>query len=191
MCGLVGATLDRKSGRLKTSWGNRRSTEVDYIGGNFHPLLHREALKGDQGPFTPGLFFGLEELDAGLRLKSQGGRILAYDDLALDLGYAERMSHLRPDGGPVSARRFYSWRNMVYIARVNRLWLVLFMTLGRIALSGIMRSVLHRSLAPTRLAWNAIIDGLLGRLGAPTALPAKRAGAGDRLRRLDTPPTAS
>jgi hypothetical protein len=140
---------------------------VDFIGGGYLPLLHRSVLQNGEGPFDPSLFWGFEELDAGLRIKARGGKVVALDHLARELGYWRKHDDVRTaQAGATLDRRYYSWRNALAVCRSHRLRLAAASTVARIAISGSAGFVGAPGRgARARVAWRAIRDGTTGNLG--------------------------
>jgi hypothetical protein len=137
MVGMMGSALNRRTGILSSSKGSGSAADVDFISGGSLPLLHRSAMQGARGPFNPALFFGLEELDAGMRIKRNGGRLIAFDDLAKAHGYWTKYAEVRAARSSTSpARRYYSWRNIIVICRQHRLHTALLMSVFRVLGSG-------------------------------------------------------
>ena len=167
LVGLLGSRLNRWTGLLRTSRGAGRAVPVDFIGGGYLPLLHRSALRDGEGPFNPRLFWGFEELDAGLRIKARGGKVLALDHLAQELGYWGKHDDVRTaQAGATLDRRFYSWRNALAVCRSHRLRFAAASTIARIAISGSAGLVGASGRTDrARVAWRAIRDGAGGRLG--------------------------
>jgi hypothetical protein len=167
LAGLLGSRLDRRTGLFKTSSGARRTVPVDFVGGGYLPLLHRSAMVGDEGPFDPELFWGCEELDAGLRVRARGGEVLAFDALAEELGYWDKREQVRSTQleGPLE-RRYYSWRNAIAVCLANGLRLAAAATAVRVAASGLVGLVgLRGGPRRTAVAARALRDGFGRRLG--------------------------
>jgi glycosyltransferase involved in cell wall biosynthesis len=120
--GRTGARFDRRVGRIVRVPDDELhgAVPVDCIGGNQCPLYSVRVLRA-VGPPRTELFFGLEELELGLRLhdagyslyahgptwhdgREQGGRLLLQPSPARSLGDA-------------TWRRYYSLRNLVWILR--------------------------------------------------------------------------
>jgi hypothetical protein len=140
---------------------------VDFVGGGYLPLLHRSAMQGDEGPFDPELFWGCEELDAGLRVRARGGEVLAFDQLAEELGYWAKRDGVRSAQleAPLE-RRYYAWRNAIAVCLNNGFGLAAAATALRVAASGLVGLVGLRG-GPRRavVAARAIRDGYGRRLG--------------------------
>ena len=167
LAGLLGSRLDRRTGLFKTSCGSRATVPVDFVGGGYLPVLHRSAMVGDEGPFDPDLFWGCEELDAGLRVRSRGGEVLAFDHLAEELGYWDKRERVRTTQLQGSLeRRYYAWRNAIAVCLANGLRLAAAATALRVAASGLVGLVgLRGGPRRTAAAARALRDGFGGRLG--------------------------
>jgi hypothetical protein len=173
MVGLVGARFDWRRGRLVRLPDQelRGPVAVDYIGGNHFPFVRAAALRS-VGTVHSDLFFGLDDLEFGLRLRRRGyaiyvdgGRWLRQRASGGRLGL-----ELRPSGRVTDAgwRRYYSLRNAIWILRRNR-------RLGTAAMVTVIRGIgkplanLFRdpagAAALLRTNWAACRDGWSGRLG--------------------------
>jgi GT2 family glycosyltransferase len=122
--GITGARFDWRRRRLVRP----RDVELvgpvplDCIGGNQFPLYRASAIR-QVGPMRGELFFSLEELDYGLRLREAGYTLYGCGPLCreqrarqhrLGLGVRPRLGLDEP-----SWRRYYSLRNLLYILRVR------------------------------------------------------------------------
>jgi hypothetical protein len=167
LVGLLGSRLNRWTGLLRTSRGASSAVPVDFIGGGYLPLLHRSALRDGDGPFDAALFWGFEELDAGLRIKARGGKVVALDHLAHELGYWRKHDDVRTVQAEATLdRRYYSWRNALAVCRSHRFRVATLSTIARIAISGSAGLVGAPGRgARARVAWRAIRDGTAGNLG--------------------------
>lgn len=143
---------------------------VDCIGGNQLPFYSAHAVRS-VGVFDERIFFGFEELEFGLRLRSAGFRIYAHGEmwhksrdldgrLGLDLVPDRRLTE-------ATWRRYYSLRNLIYILRGRGHQLAAI----RLATRGIAKP-LYNSYRDPRLAWQnlllnmrAIADAYTGRMG--------------------------
>jgi GT2 family glycosyltransferase len=172
--GLVGARFDRRKALTERvpDDGLRGIVDVDYVAGGHCPLISVDAIR-EVGVYDRKLFFGFEELDFGLRLRSAGWSVVVDGDAL----FAARSRLGRLGGGKrwpgdvrPAWRRYYSSRNIVIIAsrygRPGARWLA-FTHAGPIAA---LRSLtVQRS---PRRAWLAIrgaTAGLLGRTGVAVA----------------------
>jgi glycosyltransferase involved in cell wall biosynthesis len=171
--GLVGARFDRRRGRLARVRSGEMAGPVlvDYIGGNHCPFIRVGPLR-EVGPFRSELFFGLDDLDFGLRLRRAGYRTYVDGDRwrvrrATRRGL-DRDVEPSLELGLASWRRYYSLRNAIDILRSNGEHA----TAARVMLvSGIAKPVANltreprAALAHLRLNWRACRDGWTGRLG--------------------------
>jgi glycosyltransferase involved in cell wall biosynthesis len=181
MVGTIGARFDWRRGRLTRLDDDELDgpVAVDYIGGNHFPFMSVGAIR-NVGPFNPDLFFGLDDLDFGLRLRAAGYRI--YVDGAAALRQRRRWGRLgiRVDPslglGEPTWRRYYSLRNAIFILRSH----------GRTAsavrvsaVNGLLKPVANLVREPKRAAhhlkvnWRALRDGWAGRLGRTIQPPAE------------------
>jgi GT2 family glycosyltransferase len=120
--GTAGSRFDRKRGRLIRTPDEdlHGAVPVDVIGGNQFPFYRVAAIR-NVGPFRRELFFGFEELEYGLRLRTAGWSLYTLGRMNLHrrqrsgrLGLSSRPS-LRV--GAVHWRSYYSLRNLVWICR--------------------------------------------------------------------------
>ena len=147
--------------------GADRYAEVDYLAGGGVPLFRRE-LFDEVRPYDPALFFGLEELEFGLRVRAAGWR------LHIIAGGDDRHGRNAP-GFPGRAtleewnwRRYYSLRNLLVILVRHRRWgTALHVVLGRGIVKPLLSLPLHPRSAARHVRYNlaAIRDALTGRLG--------------------------
>lgn len=169
--GMFGSRLSRRLGRPVRPDTKELSgpVPVDAIGNGRAPMYLVGALK-EVGPFDPRLFFGLEELEFGLRLKSAGFTMYANGDI-WDQWVR---SHGSPDRRPsVSLQRpnwrtYYAVRNLIWIQRMNGWFLGALFTTAVVAL---LKPLLNLATKPRpateQLTLNlaAVRDGWTGRLG--------------------------
>jgi glycosyltransferase involved in cell wall biosynthesis len=171
--GLAGARLDRRRGRMvRVPDGDLHgAVPVDYLGGNQCPVVRLAAVR-DAGVFEPRLFFGFEELEFGLRLQRHGWGLYGHGDRwrarRADLGRLDMDA--RPDRavGPLSWRRFYSLRNLVWVLRADgrhraALEVALVQGVGKPALNLVRAPRL--SFRHLRTNVRASVDGWRGALG--------------------------
>lgn len=171
--GLVGARFDWRRGGLTRVPDDelKGAVPVDFIGGNHFPLYRVGALR-DVGTFSRDIFFGLSEIEHGLRLRKAGYSIYADGDawrrrreeagrLGIDIHPSLRFPQL-------NWRRYYSLRNVIFILRSHgKLG-----TAARVTLvKGIGKPLVNLLLDP-RAGWRhlalnvrAIRDGWTGRMG--------------------------
>ena len=120
--GISGVRFDRRRGRMVRVDDQelRGGVSVDCIGGNQLPTYAVKAIRA-VGPPRRELFFGLEELELGLRLRDRGFTLY---------GHGPSWHASRARGGRLSSRfaparslaaptwrRYYSLRNLIYILR--------------------------------------------------------------------------
>jgi glycosyltransferase involved in cell wall biosynthesis len=173
MVGLVGARFDWRRGRLVRLPDRelRGPVAVDYIGGNHFPFVRAGALRS-VGPFRSDLFFGLDDLEFGLRLR-QGGYAVYADGgrwLRQRRSGGRLRLELRPSGRitDVGWRRYYSLRNAIWILRRNRrpgtaVMITAIHGMGK-PLANLLRDPAGAT-ALLRTNWAACRDGWSGRLG--------------------------
>lgn len=125
--GFMGARFDWRTARMVRVPDEDLSgpVAVDYIGGNQWPLYRVAAVK-KVGVFDGDLFFGLEELEYGLRLRAAGFNLYAHGDLwnARRMRNNRTGSNVGPRVGLPTAprraalwRRYYTLRNLIVILR--------------------------------------------------------------------------
>lgn len=170
--GLVGARYSRPTGLSRRLKDDELDGDlfVDFIGGNQFPIYSVRALR-HVGPMKSDLFFGLEELDLGLRLRASGYR------LVVD-GTAWRTSRERTGRTGLTARtaargrtrtawrRYYTVRNQTWIARQHGALTAPFVVSVRSGLgSALADSIRNRSPRAALPAIHGCLDGWRGRLG--------------------------
>jgi len=182
--GLVGARFDRRRGRGVRVLDEELSgpVTVDYIGGNQFPLYSVRAVR-HVGLFAADLFFGFDDLDYGLRMRSAGYTL----HCSGPLWHAERVRRnrlslqVRPSRRleQLSWRRYYGLRNLVHILHQQEGPV----TALRIALvHGVLHPManipLNPGLALRHLGLNirACADGWRGRMGRTLEPDAGRLG---------------
>jgi glycosyltransferase involved in cell wall biosynthesis len=171
--GLTGARFDWRRGRPVRMPDRDLSgaVAVDYVGGNQLPT-YRLAVLREVGTFRDDLFFGFDDLEFGLRLRAAGYSLYVDGDRWLERRSAKGRMGL--DGGPsvglgpVSWRRYYSLRNVVWILRSHGRS----GTAARLAVSaGVGKPLLHLvrtpglALAHLRQGLRASVDGWAGKMG--------------------------
>lgn len=144
--------------------------KVDHVAGNGVPLFLVGAVR-DAGTFHAPLFFGLSEIEFGLRLTRAGYSFYAHGDLwlrrrqdtdrlGLDLRPAWRLA-------PMNWRRYYVLRNSIYMLRRFEHT----RTALRIALMNIAKPLVNLPLEPRLAARHLAVnlracrDGWVGRMG--------------------------
>lgn len=120
--GLAGARFDRRSGQIVRVGDEdlRGAVAVDCIAGNQFPVYSVAAVRA-VGPFRSDLFFGLEELEFGLRLRDAGYALCCPGPAWYDRRVAKGRlgTHLVPSRslGELTWRRYYALRNLICILR--------------------------------------------------------------------------
>lgn len=170
--GLRGARLRRWSATLRRVEATPAGAEaVDYLASGGAPL-YRWASIDEVGFFDERLFFGFEDLELGLRLRSRGLRLLVQDLDGI---------HLVPNTSSVRTewREYYKSRSLVVISRRHLGTPALLATLLRtLVLSAPRFLIVDRRATLIRARWCGARDGLADRLGpgshAPTTNPEKK-----------------
>jgi GT2 family glycosyltransferase len=120
--GVLGGRFDARRGRVARVGDHELAgaVEVDYVPGGWFPMYLAEAVRA-VGLFDRSLFFGLDDLEFGLRLRRSGYRLFCPGELwrerrhaAGRLGWSGTPS--RRVGDP-TWRRYYSLRNLILILR--------------------------------------------------------------------------
>lgn len=168
--GIVGAMYDRKRGLTRRLPDEELvgTVDVDYVAGNQLPTYRVRCIR-EVGVFDSKLFFGFDDLEFGLRLRSAGFRVVVDGEVmtgqrarARRLGKGARI----PGPGLAPWRRYYSARNIVvlarrYGARTAPLWAVAHG--GPAAAARAL--VVQRNLGSAGAAMRGVFDGLRGRDG--------------------------
>jgi rhamnopyranosyl-N-acetylglucosaminyl-diphospho-decaprenol beta-1,3/1,4-galactofuranosyltransferase len=172
--GLTGARFDWRRGRLMRLDDDELdgTIDVDFIGGNQFPTLRAGAVR-DVGVYRDELFWGLDDLDYGLRLRAGGYRVLVSGELVRWARQQHgRLGLGRP--GPsiassrVAWRQYYTMRNLIDILRRRgRPGLAARVALTRGVAKGLVNAAGNPKTAVTtmRLSTRAVADGWSGRLG--------------------------
>ncbi|MGH2787259.1 MAG: glycosyltransferase family 2 protein [Actinomycetota bacterium] len=171
--GLVGARFDWKRGGLVRVRDEelKGPVPVDFIGGNHFPFYRVGALR-QAGVFSREIFFGLSEIEHGLRLRKAGFSVYAHGDLwrrrrsedgrlELDLKPSRKL-------GQVNWRRYYSLRNVIYILRRHgRIGAALRVTLVKGLGKPLANLPFEPRVALRHMSLNvrACRDGWMGRMG--------------------------
>ena len=125
--GIHGGRFDLSKGRIGRVQDDELVdvVELDYIGGNGLPCYLVRALR-EVGLFSEDIFFGLSEVEHGVRLRAAGRSIYADGRMwrearvqAGRLGVAGKPSIGLGDAG---WRRYYTLRNLLYILRRAGRW---------------------------------------------------------------------
>jgi rhamnopyranosyl-N-acetylglucosaminyl-diphospho-decaprenol beta-1,3/1,4-galactofuranosyltransferase len=120
--GISGGRFDWRRGRIDRVPDDELTgpVPVDHVAGNQVPFYLVSAVR-DVGTFHAPLFFGLSEIEFGLRVSRAGYHFYAHGDLwRLRREAAGRMGlELSPDRrvGPFNWRRYYVLRNSIYMLR--------------------------------------------------------------------------
>lgn len=168
--GLVGAMYDRSRGLTRRLPDEELvgTVDVDYIAGNQLPTYRVRCIR-EVGVFDRDLFFGFDDLEFGLRLRTAGYRLVVDGDIMTGL----RALHGRLGKGPRIAggglppwRRYYSARNIVALARrygtrTAPVWAVVH---GGPAAAA-RAIVVQRNLGSAGAAMRGVFDGVRGRDG--------------------------
>jgi len=173
--GMIGVRFDHARGRVV--WVSddelraHRAVPVDAIGGGLMPFYSAAAIR-DVGLPRADLFFGFDDFEFGLRLRAAGWSMYTLGPLFLRAraGLGELDMDLVPSRalGPVSWRRYYSLRNLVWLLREQG------NTSAAVRVSvvvGFAKPIANLVVRP-RLAWGhlrmnarAVRDAWTGRLG--------------------------
>lgn len=187
--GISGGRFDWRRGRIRRVPDRelQGSVRVDHVAGNQVPFYLVAAVR-EAGTFHAPLFFGLSEIEFGLRLTRAGYSFYANGDiwrqrrgdagrLGLDLRPAWRL-------GPTNWRRYYVLRNSIYmLRRFSHPGTALRVTAVNL-LKPLINLPVEPRLATRHLAMNirATWDGWAGRMGLRVqpdsdARHARKAGA--------------
>ena len=187
--GMSGGRFDWRRGRIRRVPDEELHgpVAVDHVAGNQVPFYLVAAVR-DAGTFHAPLFFGLSEIEFGLRLTRAGYSFYAHGDLWRRL--RERANRMGVDArpswrlGPMNWRRYYVLRNSIYMLRRFEHT----RTAVRVAALNLAKPVanlpFHPRLAADHLKTNlrACRDGWTGRMGLQVppdsdARHARKAGA--------------
>lgn len=171
--GLTGARFDWRRGRISRVQDHelRGPVPVDYVAGGHLPLYLARVVRAE-GTFSPAIFFGLSEIEYGLRLRRAGYSLYGHGDLWLEgRARAGRLNTVIRPGLRLPEygwRRYYSLRNTIFVLRQHgHRWTALRVTLGR----GLGKPLLNLAITPRAagrhlaLNWKACRDGWSGRMG--------------------------
>ena len=171
--GIHGARFDWRRGRIVRVPDQelQGAVAVDYVAGASVPFFRVAALR-DVGPFSRDIFFGLSEVEHGLRLGAAGYSAYAHGDLWRRK--RSMVGRMGVSGRPalrlseVNWRQYYSLRNLIYVLRQHgRTGTALRVTL----VPGLGKPLANLPLSPRlamrslRLSWRACRDGWAGRMG--------------------------
>jgi glycosyltransferase involved in cell wall biosynthesis len=120
--GLSGGWFDWKRGRMRRIPDGEivDAVPVDHVAGNQLPFFRVAAVRA-VGPFDERIFFGLSELEFGLRLWRAGFRLWGYGPLWIR--GRELTGRLNRELAPsrrlpkMDWRRYYTLRNLIYLLR--------------------------------------------------------------------------
>jgi hypothetical protein len=171
--GIGGGRFDWRRARIRRVRDQELhgAISVDYVGGNQFGLYRVGAVRA-VGPFHGRLFFGLSEVEYGLRLREAGFSLYANGELwtVARMG-ARRMNvddvpSLRLS--PFRWKRYYALRNLIYILRrfdhpSTALKVTLIRGLGK-PLANLPLSP-HEAVAHLRMNWHACRDAWTDRMG--------------------------
>jgi glycosyltransferase involved in cell wall biosynthesis len=171
--GLTGARFDWRRGRIQRVPDGELTGPVplDYVAGGHLPLFSVRAIR-DVGPFSSALFFGLSEIEYGLRLRRAGYTIYGHGELWLEgRARAGRLNTVIRPGlrlPELAWRRYYGLRNTIYVLRTyGHPGSALRVTLVR----GLAKPLANLPVSPRsairhlRLNWKACRDAWAGRMG--------------------------
>ena len=186
---ITGGRFDWKRGRIQRVPDRELHgpVPVDHLAGNQVPFYRVGAVRS-AGTFHAPLFFGLSELEFGLRLTRAGYAFYAHGDIWRRR--REELGRLGIEGGPswrlapMNWRRYYVLRNSVYMlrrfGRTDTALRVAAVNVGK----PLVNLPLEPRLASRHLATNlkACRDGWVGRMGRQVepdsdARHARKAGA--------------
>lgn len=181
--GVVGARFDWRRGRLVRVPDAELvgPVPVDYLPSGHLPT-YRVSCLTRVGVFEARLFFGLDDLEFGLRLRAAGYHLYAHGPRwrhqRIRHGHTDdtRVHRVNDSHTLPAWRRYYSIRNLIYILRQygHRT------TAVRVTLRSLLKPILAAVLSPERggalliLTIRAIRDGWLDRMGR-TEDPLKQA----------------
>jgi glycosyltransferase involved in cell wall biosynthesis len=121
MVGVGGGRFDRRRGRIQRLRDAELTgpVDVDFVPGNLLPVVSVAAVRR-AGPPSEALFFGMEELEFGLRIRQAGFRIVLDGETMLER--RRREGRTGDDVAPplrksAMWRRYYAVRNQIWIAR--------------------------------------------------------------------------
>jgi glycosyltransferase involved in cell wall biosynthesis len=171
--GLVGARFDFRTGLTVRVPDDalRGPVPVDYVGGGQMPCYLAGVMR-EVGVPEPCLFFGFDDLEYGLRLRTAGHRLYVDGEKWAGerfdrgrTGLDRRPSkHVRPLGW----RDYYSTRNLVWILRRHRRH----RAAARFLALRVVAKAAYNSVRSPRLAWRHLnlgaragLDAYRGRMG--------------------------
>ena len=171
--GISGGWFDWRRGRMRRVPDDELvgAVPVDHVAGGCLPLFRVSAVRAE-GPFCDDIFFGLSELEFGLRLWRAGYSLYGHGEMWLEsrtasgrLGHVLRPSRALPD---MNWRRYYSTRNLIFILRrFDHPWTALRVSL----VPGLAKPVANLFVHPRQatghlvMSLRAVRDGWAGRMG--------------------------
>lgn len=165
---LRGATWSARRARLRAPKpGQAATSEVDYVKTNALAFFHMRAIQATGG-FRGDLFFGMSEVEFGLRIREAGFRLLQVnvpdrrdDDTRWPTSRAGAIAI-------VDWRRYYSMRNLIVILRATgHPWVAARVALVRGGGKAVLGIIVRRPEAGlyAKLMWWAVRDAYLQRMG--------------------------
>lgn len=168
--GLTGSRYNDRTGLMERIPDEQLEqwTDVDVIGSGQCPLYRAKAIS-DSGVFDARLFFGLEELEFGLRLKQRGWRLVVTRDTTLRTrqlsGRTGLGRHAASDRRSGGWRSYYVARNEVLVARRFGRSMAPLAVSARLVAGGTAKAVRSRSLDVLGPRLSGVADGWRGRSG--------------------------
>lgn len=135
--------------------------DVDWLANTMVPLWSVACVR-DVGPYDARLFFGLEELEFGLRARRAGWRVVMLADLLRER--RERRGPAAPREATAAPpwRRYYSHRNAIVVASRHGTRAVRWRVAGARWRRSVGAFVRRGSLRVVVLEWRGIVHGLRG-----------------------------
>jgi len=164
--GLRGGVLNTRTGVIgPRPAGEPRIVPVDHLHGCAYPIYRLGPLRDSQA-FDPTLFWGFEELAAGLALRDAGhSLVVAGDLLGSVVDQLPKLAPSTPTRGlsDPSWRNYFRHRNLLRVLRRQRAWTAIaVVVISRMVGKPLVFSVRHPVLSWWHLRTNlaATIDGL-------------------------------
>jgi glycosyltransferase involved in cell wall biosynthesis len=171
--GLTGARFDWRGGRIRRVPDSELhgAVPVDYVSGGNLPFYLVRAVR-ESGTFWTPLFFGLSEIEYGLRLRRMGYTLYGHGDLWLrgraKVGRLNTVTRPRLRLPELRWRRYYTLRNTIYVLRQHgHRGAAVRVTLLRGLAKPVANLFINPRAALRHLAlnWRACRDGWAGRMG--------------------------
>jgi glycosyltransferase involved in cell wall biosynthesis len=171
--GISGGWFDWRRGRMRRVPDAELvgAVPVDHVAGNCLPCFRVAAVRA-VGPFCDEIFFGLSELEFGLRLWRAGYTLYGHGEMWLASRTATgRLNRvLRPDRGlaELNWRRYYTTRNLIFILRrFDHTWTAVRVTFVPSLAKPFANLFVHPRDAARHLGLSlrAVRDGWTGRMG--------------------------